>query len=342
MLNATTAKRCSWNELNFPFKGSWSCSREAEIGFSPPPNLTSVSVSPDCQEEARTHQEQTCHEERQETPKEIVPSWTNSSRKTCAKKLQTAEAAWGVHPAGTWGGWNANTTTAPFILRTFFVVFFYCVLECVARCRAAPLVCVSIQLCYMNCLFVQVENGKKTRNICTKEPLTSLRGTWTLSWGWEELGVVPDTCTEECTRYEGTSPPSVILTFIFFSSPLCLPESNPPFFQFFRMEKSAESVNMLRKSNVEKDDNILGCCDEACCDCLGIFSACVNTNKMANAIILYRRVWYFVERRNVGFYDVSLLQSSPPHELHGVCFSGNLLKANAVVCLKKKKKKTKS
>lgn len=96
---------------------------------------------------------------------------------------------------------------------------------------------------------------------------------------------------------------------------------------------------MLCKSNVEKDDNILDCCDEACGDCLASFSVCVNTNRMANAIILYRRVWYFVERRNVSFYDVSLLQSSPSHELHGVYFSGDLLKANAVVCLKKNKKK---
>lgn len=181
-------------------------------------------------------------------------------------------------------------------------------------------------------------NGKQTRNICTKEPLTSLRGTWTLSWGWEELGVVPDTCTEERTRYEGTSPSSVILTLIFFSSPLCLPESNPPFSVLSDGKISWIYVNMLRKSNVEKDDNILGCCDEACGDCLGSFSVCVNTNRMVNAIILYRRVWYFVERRNVSFYDVSLLQSPPSHELHGVYFSGDLFKANAVVCFKKKKK----
>lgn len=49
-----------------------------------------------------------------------------------------------------------------------------------------------------------------------------------------------------------------------------------PIFQFFRKKGiTAEYVNMLCKSNVEKDDNILDYCDEACCDYLGISFECV-------------------------------------------------------------------
>lgn len=72
-------------------------------------------------------------------------------------------------------------------------------------------------------------------------------------------------------RHGGTLPSSLIFPFV--SSRLlrvCL-NPTPLLFQFFRKEESAEDVNMLFKSNVEKDDNILDYCDEACCDYLGFF-----------------------------------------------------------------------
>lgn len=54
----------------------------------------------DCQEEARTHQEQTCYEEGQEIPKEMMLTKTDSSRKTSAKHTELLEAGGGHQVPG--------------------------------------------------------------------------------------------------------------------------------------------------------------------------------------------------------------------------------------------------
>ena len=137
------------------------------MGFS-----FSLSVSPwaDCQEEARTHQEQARPEERQEATKKIMVTM-NSSRKTkqtTAKKtsITTNEEE---HRGRFSGTSSASHSSAPVCWRKlkkchiwlapellsvlswgflsclifpvfcFFCFFFYFVLECVARHRAALL-----------------------------------------------------------------------------------------------------------------------------------------------------------------------------------------------------------